>query len=338
MKGTALVLTILGASLCVSARPAEARVYKVKVATLMPRGTAWMTYLNRFKYNVRRRTGGAVRFVFYAGGVAGDEKDAIRKMRMGQIHGAAVTSVGLGLILPAVRILELPLLFRSYKEFHFTRVKIQPTLDSMFEARGYKMLAWAAAGWVYMYSALRVQSMADVRRAKVWRWTDDPVVPVILKELGVRGIPLGVPDVLPSLQTGIINTAYGMPQSTLALQWHTKLKYVLDMRIDMAVAGIVIKKSVFDSLPAAHQKVVVEEAVKLEKALNASSRSVNRKSLKSMVQAGMVRIRTPVGLKRAFRQAARRVHIQMTGRLYSRQLYQKLQQLLKQCRSSACTI
>ena len=338
MMGKATFLVILATLCFLPAGRAEARVYKLKVATLMPRGTAWMRYLNRFKFNVRRRTRGGVRFVFYAGGVAGDEKDAVRKMRMGQIHGAAVTSVGLGLILPAVRILELPLVFKRYKEFHYVRKKMQPTLDSMFESRGYKMLAWAAAGWVYLFSSLPIKSMADLKRAKVWRWTDDPIVPIILKELAIRGIPLGVPDVLPSLQTGIINTVYGMAQSTLALQWHTKLKYILDMRVDMAVGGIVLKKSVFDSLPAAHKKVILEEAAKLEKALNASSRRVNRKSLKSMLGAGLTRIRTPVGLRRAFRRAARRVRVKMTGRLFSRQLLNKLRQFLKQCRSSTCTI
>ena len=338
MKSKAVLITLLVGLGLFAPRRAMARVYKLKVATLMPRGTTWMRYLNRFKYNVKKRTGNAVRFVFYAGGVAGDEKDAVRKMRMGQIHGAACTSVGLGLILPAVRILELPLLFKSYREFHFVRKKMQPTLDSMFESRGYKVLGWAASGWVYMYSGTNMQSMADIKRAKVWRWTDDPVVPLILKELGIRGIPLGVPDVLPSLQTGIINTVYGMPQSTLALQWHTKLKYIMDMPIDMAVAGLVLKKSVFDSLPAAHQQVILQEAAKLEKALNASSRRVNRQALKTMLQAGITRIRTSAALRRVFSRASRRVRSKMTGRFFSSALLSKLKGFLKQCRSSNCRI
>lgn len=317
---------------------ATAKVYRIKVATLMPNGTAWMSYLNRFAANVKKKTNNTVRFVFYAGGVAGDERDAIRKMRTGQIQAVAVTSMGLSLILPTVRIQELPLLFRSYKEFQYVSKGLQPTLNAMFEAKGYQMLSWAPSGWVYLFTHKPIRNEPELKRAKIWRWVDDFMVQAIFKELGIRGVPLGVPDVLSSLQSGIIDCVYGMPQAVLALQWHTNLKYVIDIKMNMAVGGLLMKKDVFDSMPGPFRKKVLVEAAALQKALFTSSVQVNNQSMRQMIRAGMIRIAPPAALLNLLKGAARQVYTKFTDKIYSKSMLIQLQQLLKRCRATKCAI
>jgi len=53
-----------------------------------------------------REDSGQIAFRVYAGGVAGDELDALRKIRIGQLQSAAFSGVGFGQILPSVRVLD----------------------------------------------------------------------------------------------------------------------------------------------------------------------------------------------------------------------------------------
>src|SRR5688500_9083290 len=102
---------VLVALLTLAASPARAAdVQTIKLATLAPDGSAWMKLFGEWKAAIEKRTAAQVKVKFYAGGVAGDERDVVRKMRLGQMSGAAITAVGLGLIQPDVRVLEIPFL------------------------------------------------------------------------------------------------------------------------------------------------------------------------------------------------------------------------------------
>ena len=65
-----------------------------RIATLAPRGSAWMKILERGAQEVEKATEGRIKIKYYPNGVQGDERDVIRKMRLGQLDGASVTSVG----------------------------------------------------------------------------------------------------------------------------------------------------------------------------------------------------------------------------------------------------
>src|SRR5688572_29835164 len=83
------------------------------------------------------KTGGAVRFKFYAGGVAGDEKDVVKKIRIGQIHAGGFTGVGLGEVAPGARLLESPWLFRDRRELDHIRGKFDRQLSAAVEKAGF---------------------------------------------------------------------------------------------------------------------------------------------------------------------------------------------------------
>src|SRR5438477_2502677 len=123
----------------------------LKLASLAPEGSIWMVLLHDWAKNVEEHTGGKVKVKFYAGGVAGDERDAVRKMRLGQINGAVVTSIGLGLIQSEVRVLELPMLVQSYQELDYVRNALDGDLRRKFEEKGYVLLAWGDVGPVHIF-------------------------------------------------------------------------------------------------------------------------------------------------------------------------------------------
>jgi len=305
----------------------------LKIATLAPEGSLWMNLFHAWGRSVEEHSAGKVKVKFYPGGIAGDERDAVRKMRLGQINGAAVTSIGLGLIQSEVRVLELPLLVQSFEELDFVRSKLDADLRKKFEEKGYVLLAWGDVGPVHIFSNLQLKSKADLAQTKLWAWVDDPLVRMLFTQLGANGVPLGVPDVLPSLQTGLINACYGSPLSTLALQWYTKVKFMTSMHITQAIGATVLVKKEFEKLPADLQKVVLADSKDLEGKLLKQIREENGKALLSMKNAGLQVVDSPKDMVAQFEEQAKAIRPKLEPSVYSHEFREKVEKLIAEFRA-----
>ena len=305
----------------------------LKIATLAPEGSAWMVAFHEWAKNVEEHTGGKVKVKFFAGGTAGDERDAVRKMRLGQLNGAAVTAIGLGLINSEVRVLELPMLINSYDELDYVRNKLDADLRKKFEDKGYVLLAWGDVGPVHIFSNTPIKGKADLAQLKLWAWVDDALVRALFTQLGVNGVPLGVPDVLPSLQTGLINACYGSPLSTLALQWYTKVKYMTSMHISQAIGATVITKKEYDKLDAATQKTLMADSLSFQAKLLKTLRSENEKALTSMKQAGLQVVESPPQMIKDFTTEAVAIRPKLEPSVYSHEFRMKVEKLLADFRA-----
>ncbi len=254
-----LVASLLFALVVMTWQPGEAHAAKktyIKLSTLAPEGSSWMIQMRLLGKEFEKATQGEVKFKFYPGGVSGNEKDVIRKMRIGQVHAAGFTGVGLGEILPEVRVLDLPFLFENDKEIEYIYEKMNDYFSARFEEKGYILLGWVPVGWIHFFSKSEIQSLADLRRSKAWMWEGDPLVASTYKGLGVSPHPLSVTDVLLSLQTGMVDTVYASPLAALALQWFTKTKSMSELRMGNATGGVLMTKKQFNKLSEKHQQAV----------------------------------------------------------------------------------
>ena len=280
-------LILFAVLLCaIGVSPAQAgKKHIIKFATLAPEGSSWMKSMHTFNGKVKKATDGNVAFRFYAGGVSGDEKDVIRKMRIGQLHGAGFTGVGLGAILPEVRVLDLPFLFDTDEEIQHVYDKMNVHFKGRYADKGYVLLGWVPVGWVHFFSQNPIRSVEDLRQSKPWMWEGDPLVEQAYRGMGVQPIPLSVTDVLLSLQTGMVDTVYSSTQGALALQWFTKVKHVTRLRMGYATGGILISKKKFNKLPEPYQAAVkkigaecLQELVQLIQQDNIKARKVLEKN------------------------------------------------------------
>jgi TRAP-type C4-dicarboxylate transport system substrate-binding protein len=324
----ALALLVAGGS-----KGAAAQEHVFKLATLAPEGSSWMLLFHQWGKLVEEHAGGKIKIKFYAGGVAGDERDAVRKMRLGQINGAAVTAIGLGLIQSEVRVLELPLLFHSYDELDYVRTALDADIRKKFEERGYVLLSWGDVGPVHIFSNIPLRSRADLAQTKLWAWVDDSIVRMMFNQLGVTGVPLGVPDVLPSLQTGLINACYGSPLSTLALQWYTKIKYMTGMHISQAIGATVVTKKEFDKLTPELQKLLLTDSKELEGKLLKNIRMENDKALASLKAAGIQVVESPKEMVKDFETVALGMRPKLEPSVYSHEFRTKVERLLADYRA-----
>lgn len=297
---------------------------ELKIASLAPKGSAWAKIMEKSAKELEKATEGRVKMKFFFSGQQGDERDVVAKMNLGQIDGAALTAVGLGLIKPDVRVLELPFLFKNEKELDYVRTKMAADFEAQFEGAGYKLIAWGDVGWIHLFTNIEVKSRADLSKTKMWAWTDDPIVRDLFKRLGVNGVPLGVPDVLPNLQTGVIDACYGSPLVAIALQWYTKIKFATAEPMSYAIGAYLIRKDVFDKLDPADQKLLIENGAVTGKGLMKMIRKDNERAKKAMIAQGITFVATPAAMVADFEKEAQAVWQSQAGKLYSKELLAKV--------------
>jgi TRAP-type C4-dicarboxylate transport system substrate-binding protein len=279
--------------LFVSSSALYSQEYLIKFATLAPEGSTWLNVMKEYDSEVRKESGGRLGFKIYPGGVAGDEKDVIRKIRFGQFNSAGFTGVGLGEIAPKVRILDCPFLFQNYDEVDYVYKTFDKEFAQAFEENGYVLLGWAEVGFVYVFSQSPIYGAEDARKTKMWVWEGDPIAEATLKSLGVSAIPLSITDVLTSLQTGLINSVYSSPLAAIALQWFTKVKYMLNLPLADASGAVVISKKTFDDLPPDLREILLRNGQKYMEKLTRLSREDNRKAIETLKKNGIKIIAPP---------------------------------------------
>jgi TRAP-type C4-dicarboxylate transport system substrate-binding protein len=264
----------------------------IKIATLAPDGSSWMKTLNAINAEVMEKTKGTVRFKIYPGGVLGDERDMMRKMQIGQIQGAGLSSGGLAQIYKEIDVIHIPFFLQNYEEVDYVLKKMGPYFKKGLEENGYILLGWSEAGFTYLMSTVYVSSVNDLKKAKVWIWQESSMAKAIFREADVAAIPLSLPDVLVGLQTGLVDVVYSPPTVSIALQWFTKVKYLVDVPLSYVGGGIVVKKDVFKKLPLASQNIILESLQRNLDQLKTLTRRENQEAIKVMQNNG-VKIVTP---------------------------------------------
>lgn len=326
-------LAVLGVAICfVTSAFGET----IKLATLAPKTSSWMKILDAMGREIQEKSGGKLRMQFFSDGVQGDEIDVIRKMRAGLLHAGAMTSVGLGEIQKSVLIFQTPRLFHNYAELDYVRDRLKDQLDKAFEEAGYILLGWGDLGYFYFFSNQPIKSIGDVRNpnVKMWVRVDDLVGIHFFKAIGGVGVPLSVPQALPSLYSGQINALVASPLACIALQWFPKLKYMTDMPLAIGVGATVITKAKYDQLTSQEQQILRETAQQYHQTLVRHIREDNDKSVEALKKAG-IQVVTPSDAERAgWDGLALQVQGELAGKVYPKELLEQVNALLKAYRAN----
>jgi TRAP-type transport system periplasmic protein len=308
-----------GALLAMMVAPAAAENVELRFATLAPSGSPWMEVLDKAAAEIKEKTAGRVTLKYFEGGSQGDERDFIRKIQAGQLDGAAVTSVGLALVEESIRVLELPRLFKSEEEVDYVADKMWPYFQAKFEKKGFKLNDRGDVGWIYTMSKNRVDSVADLKGQKIWQWGDDALVGAMFKKLGLNGVPLGVPEVDASLTSGRINATYSSPVAAVALQWHSKIKFMTDMPLSFAISATVVSSSSAKKLSPEDLRTVEEITKSHAKKLRKVIRKANEDSKGTMSRKGVVIVPTPVAMVDEFTKQSTELWNDLVGKIYSKE-------------------
>jgi len=306
--------------------------YQIRFATVAPEGSTWMNIMKEYDSEIRKESGGQMGFKLYGGGVAGDEKDVIRKIRLGQYHAAGFTGVGMGEITKKVRILDAPFLFKNYNEIDYVYSKFDQEFNNAFLDNGFVLLGWAEVGFVYVFTNTPIYKSSDLKNTKMWVWQGDPVAESAFKAIGVNPIPLALTDVFTSLQTGLINGFYTSPLAGISMQWFTKAKYILDVPLANSAGSILIAKPTWDKMPEDLRNILIKNGRKYMRKLTELSRKDNEKSLSIMQQKGLKLIKPDQKVLQEYENIGANARKNLSGSLIPADLVQRVENTLKEYR------
>jgi TRAP-type C4-dicarboxylate transport system substrate-binding protein len=298
---------------------AAAETVELRIASLAPAGSPWMSVLDKASAEIKEKTNGKVTLKYFEGGQQGDERDFVRKIKLGQLDGAAVTAVGLSMIDESIRVLELPMMFESVEELDYVADKMWPYFQQKFEKKGFTLNDRGDVGWVYFFSKGKVSSINDLKGQKIWMWGDDQIVGAMYKKLGLGGVPLGVPEVDSALTAGRIDAAYGSALSTVALQWYTKIKFMTSMPMSYAIAATVLSNDAIKKIPAGEVETLKKISKAASKKLRKTIRKANDDAKKTMARKGVSVVQSPPEMVDEFTKHAQEVWKQLVGKVYTQQ-------------------
>jgi TRAP-type transport system periplasmic protein len=292
---------------------------ELRIATLAPAGSPWMAVIDKASAEIKEKTGGRVKVKYFEGGQQGDERDFVRKIKLGQLDGASVTSIGLAMIDESIRVLELPMMFKSPEEVDYVADKMWPYFQKKFESKGFQLNDRGEVGWVYFLSKTKVASLGDLKGQKLWQWGDDQLVGAMYKKLALNGVPLGVPEVDAALTSGRISACYGSPVAAVALQWYTKVKYMTSMPMSFAIGATVISNEALKKLSTEDKKVMEEIGRAGAKKSRKVIRKANEEAKTTMTNKGVTVVQTPVAMIDEFAKYAAQVQKDLVGKVYSQE-------------------
>ncbi|KPK53551.1 MAG: hypothetical protein AMJ63_06065 [Myxococcales bacterium SG8_38_1] len=300
-----------------STRAEEATM--LRIASLAPAGSSWMKVLNAWNKTIQDKTEGRLKLRFYPGGSQGDERDFVRKMRVGQLDGGVVTITGLSMLVRSTVILGVPGLLQTYEKLDRVRGKLADRFEKMFEDEGFKVIAWGDAGKNRLFSVKQINKPSDVKSMRPWVWKDDLNFIEFYDVVGVAGVRLGVPEVYPGLQTKMIDVVTSSALTAVALQWYTRVNYMTGHNLSIIVGGVVMKKDKLDALAPDLQEAFYSTAKRAETLLNKSIRRDDERAYDVVVKKGIIPSDTSKH-ETEWDQVSKQILDRMTGRVFSKEL------------------
>ncbi|MCK6390216.1 MAG: TRAP transporter substrate-binding protein DctP [Azonexus sp.] len=288
---------------------------QLRIGTLAPKNSLYHRQLMALGEAWRTAQGGG-KYLVYPDGSQGGETDMVRRMRIGQLQGGLMSVVGLREIEPSIAALQaMPLMFRSWEEVDYVREKMRPAMEQKFLDKGFVVLAWGDAGWVRFFSKQPGLHPDDFKRMKFFAWGGEAEQQEIMKRLGYTPVPLETADILPAIQTGMIDAVPCTPYFALATQIYQTAPNMLDMNWAPIVGALVVTRKAWDAMtPEAQQKV--REAGALAGAqIRAQARKEVDEAVEAMKKRGLaVNTPNPEQMK-AWRTLADTLYPQIRGTL-----------------------
>jgi len=268
------------------ARAAHATV-TIKLATLAPEGSTWHKALVKMGEEWSEISHGEVQLKIYAGGVVGNETVMLRKMRIGQLHAGAFTNIGLMEIDPSSQVLNTPMLIRNYGELDYVMKTMKPEFEKRIEDKGYVVLGWSDVGWAHLFSKEKITDPSQRGQLKIFAWEGDPAAVEMYQAAGFKPVVVAATDVVPSLQSGLIDSFPLPPLAALAQQWFGLAPNMLDVPWAPLLGATIINKSAWESIPEQYRPALMESARSNGQAIQAAVRRQDKKAVTVMEKYGL---------------------------------------------------
>lgn len=323
--------------LCLFFTSAGAQSLQIRLATVVPKDSTWHTLLQEMGEKWRQAWGGKVQLRIYAG-TQGDEPDIIRRMRIGQLHAAAVSTAGLGSIDAASQALHIPLAFSSYEELDYVQEHISARVEKALLAKGFVVLNWGDAGWVRFFTKTPVQYPADMKKLKLFVWATDSTTADMWKDAGFQTLPLASTDILPALQTGMISALPVPPLVALTNQWFALTRHMTDLKWAPLTGATIITKEAWEKIPADARPALAQIAREIGEKMKKEVRRLEQEAIQAMVKRGLKIVPVPPDALKEWQTLTEEVYPRIRREMIPPEYFDEVLKLRDEFRASQAAI
>ena len=334
MKARNMVIT-LAILMFVQAHPVLAQKILLDVGTLAPEGSPWHEILLEMRQEWRRISGDRVQLRIYPSGVQGDEVEMLRKVRIGQLEAVALSSAGLSHIDKSVASLQIPMAIESYEELDYVVEKLAPRIETAMAERGFIVLNWGDVGWVHFFTKEPARTLDDIRRMRLFTTAGDPETEKLYKKFGFHPIPLAMTDMIPSLQTGLID-AFDMPPLFALLEQSFALTgHMISVRWAPLVAATVVSERAWKRIPEEWREPMREAARRVATSRRDEIRRMGDEAVVEMEKRGLVVFEPDAQTLALWKREAEDAYPRLRGTLVPEDLFDEVLRLRDQFRVAA---
>lgn len=309
--------------------------YCFKLASLAPKSIGWAKHIREIIHPaLRNATQGNVELNWFWGGVMGNDKDYIQKMKIGQLHGAAFSGQGVVLVCPEMAVLELPFLFNNYEEVDYIRKKMISTFDRYVEKRGFKLIVWADQDFDQIYSVkFKMDKLDNFKKARFLTWYG-PMEHKLLTTLGSSPVPVNVTEITPSILQGVGDALIAPAIWVIGSQLYSKFEYVNPAQIRYSPTAVFVTIKAWNSIPKTYQKNIMAMRNKEAYEFRAKTRTDSKKSFDAMVKYGLTVSEMKPDELDHLKNQSMKIWNEMAGKEFPKELLDELLRHLKHYRST----
>jgi TRAP-type C4-dicarboxylate transport system substrate-binding protein len=308
---------------------AQRRKITIKLASMVPENTPWGIKLNQMSREWAQITGGEVELMVYHNGVAGEEADVIRKLRLNQIQGAVLTSFGLNAISPEILTLSCPFLIRNENELNAVLENLKPELEKRIDEKGFFTLAWSKAGWVRIFSKTPVTLPSDLKKLKTGTNPNEPEMEQALKTIGYPVVPVSSSEAMVALNSGRIDAVYQSPVMVAGMQLFGITKYMTSINIAPVMGGIVLNRVAWRAVPDRYKPQIIESAKRIEREMDGEIQRLEREAISTMARYGLTTLQLTPQQDQVWYDDVERSYPAMLGTTLNRNIFEKIDTILK---------
>jgi TRAP-type C4-dicarboxylate transport system substrate-binding protein len=320
---------LIALALFLAATPVGAQEVRIKLGTLAPTGSTWHTLLKEMGQKWTETSGGKVKLIIYPGGVLGNEGDMVKKMRIGQLQAAALTAVGLHEIAAEPQAIDVPMMIDSWPTLDYVMDHIAPRLEKSIQAKGYEVIYWSEVGFVRFFSTKKYATLAELQKSgKIFTWEGDPASADAWRAGGFHPVVMSSTDIVPSLQTGLIDTVTLAPLYAFSSRVFERAKYMMDIPWAVLTGAMVVKKESWDKIPAEVRPKLLALAHDYGKRISIEVRKMDADALVNMKQQGLVSVRPPDEAN--LMKAAKMTWPVIRGRVVGAEVFDEVQRLVNE--------
>ena len=292
---------------------AAAQPVTVKMATLVPDGSSWHLILKEMAEEWKKASGGQVTVRLYAGGVAGDDPDVVRKMRLGTLNAGVLTAAGVAEVDRSVYALGVPMMYDSYEEVYAVLDAVRPGLEKKLAAKGFVVLAWADGGWARFFARKPVAKPDDLRALKLFSWAGDTEAVELLKAARFNPVPLPSTELPTALQTGLVEAFAVPPGVALIAGYYNQAKNMTDLEWQVLLGAVVVSQKAWAAIPADVQPKLRAAAETAGRRLREEVQGSVERDVEAMKKRGLVVVPVDAAARAEWRQLIEGLHGKIRG-------------------------